>query len=291
MIIILLNSKALIKWNPKNKKRLCDLGYMFTKMGDAVWVEIQDLSPYSNALVSVKCDYCGAEFTKEWCHYRLNRLSAVDLDACKNCRERKAAEAIALKYGSYKNLHEATNEKRRMTNTLKYGTDNPFGAESIKRKIVGTNMKKYGVAYNQQNKAVRDKTIKTCMRKYGVQHYVELLKGKYRKENSPVWKGGIEYSRAERATLEYNDWRRAVFMRDMYTCQKCGARTESGRSVELNAHHIYNWKDHPDKRYNPENGITLCSVCHTQFHSIFGKSFNTPEQLLEFLNYSDEKIC
>ena len=53
------------------------------------------------------------------------------------------------------------------------------------------------------------------------------------------------------------DWRMAVFQRDNFTCQHCGAR--GGR---LNAHHIKPFKAHPELRHDLANGQTLCVPCH-----------------------------
>jgi 5-methylcytosine-specific restriction endonuclease McrA len=44
-----------------------------------------------------------------------------------------------------------------------------------------------------------------------------------RGEKCPLWKGGVtEKNAVIRTSLEYKNWRRAVFERDDYTCQKCG---------------------------------------------------------------------
>lgn len=56
-------------------------------------------------------------------------------------------------------------------------------------------------------------------------------------------------------------WRRAVFERDQYTCQQCGAK-----GVKLNAHHITPWCLDSRKRFDPNNGITLCIKCHRAEH-------------------------
>jgi len=39
----------------------------------------------------------------------------------------------------------------------------------------------------------------------------------------------------------------------------------------------------PHKRYDIENGITLCEECHMSFHIEFGKKDNNPEQINIFL--------
>lgn len=65
----------------------------------------------------------------------------------------------------------------------------------------------------------------------------------------------------DRDTIQYKEWRRKVFERDDYTCQKCGKR-----GTKLNAHHIVHWAYDKDKRYDVSNGITLCETCHKLVH-------------------------
>jgi hypothetical protein len=75
----------------------------------------------------------------------------------------------------------------------------------------------------------------------------------------------------------YTTWVRDVYKKDSYTCQCCGYR-----KGELNAHHLYNYTDHPELRTDVNNGVTLCVPCHTKFHNRYGKRNNTPEQFYEF---------
>jgi len=92
------------------------------------------------------------------------------------------------------------------------------------------------------------------------------------------WKGGITpINKIIRNSLEMKLWRKAVFIRDNFTCQKCGV---SGG--KLNAHHINNFSDFPELRFDINNGITLCKHCHKEFHHKYGKKNNTKEQLEEF---------
>lgn len=86
----------------------------------------------------------------------------------------------------------------------------------------------------------------------------------------------------------YKEWIRKVFERDDYTCQCCGKR-----GGNLNAHHLYNFSEYPNLRYDISNGITFCRECHlinfpNSFHSIYGERNNTPEQVIEFIqNYKE----
>ena len=56
-------------------------------------------------------------------------------------------------------------------------------------------------------------------------------------------------------------WRKAVFERDSYKCQKCGKI-----GGKLNAHHIKPFSLYPDLRFDIDNGITLCKECHIELH-------------------------
>ena len=81
----------------------------------------------------------------------------------------------------------------------------------------------------------------------------------------------------------YKEWKNKVFKRDNYTCQCCGKR-----GGNLNAHHLYNFAEYKDLRYEVDNGITFCERCHlinypNSFHSIYGEKNNTPEQVYEFI--------
>ena len=77
-------------------------------------------------------------------------------------------------------------------------------------------------------------------------------------------------------------WREKVFQRDDFTCQVC--RKRGGK---LNAHHLDGWNWCKDKRYTPDNGITLCFECHSRFHKKYGKGHNTRNQFEEWINQKE----
>lgn len=77
------------------------------------------------------------------------------------------------------------------------------------------------------------------------------------------WRGGITPLNEQiRHSTEYRQWRIAVFERDDYTCQDCGARNGNGHRATLNADHIKPFSLFPELRLSLENGRTLCVPCH-----------------------------
>jgi len=91
-------------------------------------------------------------------------------------------------------------------------------------------------------------------------------------ENNWNWKGGKDRNNRKwlMSLFPYRKWRRGVFERDNYCCRICGDRNGEGRTIELVVHHIDYWEECPDKRYDIDNGLTVCKGCHIIGHQIFG---------------------
>lgn len=100
-------------------------------------------------------------------------------------------------------------------------------------------------------------------------------------ENSPQYDPTIDEEVRERRRYGKNSyrWRNSVYERDGYTCQCCG----DASGGNLNAHHLnsYDWSE--KDRSSTENGITLCEICHKEFHSLYGYGKNTRKQFEEFI--------
>ena len=96
------------------------------------------------------------------------------------------------------------------------------------------------------------------------------------------WKGGKmkDYPKLFqiRLSIDYSLWRQSVFSRDNWKCQKYGIV-----GGVLHAHHIKNFRQFPELRFAIDNGITLSTKAHREFHKIYGKEDNTIEQMEEFL--------
>lgn len=89
----------------------------------------------------------------------------------------------------------------------------------------------------------------------------QKLRGLKSKEKHPQWIADrSQLVKDEKKHLDgrYREWSRSVKNRDSWRCKisnsDCNGRLES--------HHILNWKDYPELRYDINNGITLCHAHH-----------------------------
>lgn len=84
--------------------------------------------------------------------------------------------------------------------------------------------------------------------------------GAFLGEANPNWRGGqVHPDKRLRASYASKAWSEAVRNRDRQ-CVECGA------GGKLHAHHVKPWRDHPDLRFDLNNGITLCPPCHQKVH-------------------------
>lgn len=123
----------------------------------------------------------------------------------------------------------------------------PWSKENLKGKRMSpkTEFKKNSISYNKG--------------KFGIEH--------------PAWKGGrTKLTESIRKSDKYKLWRKAVYKKANYTCQNCHKR-----NTMFEAHHIKEFiklivennirtvKQAMvcDSLWNLDNGILLCSKCHS----------------------------
>ena len=81
-----------------------------------------------------------------------------------------------------------------------------------------------------------------------------IIKNKLDKTNTSYW------NFEDRRSAKYNSWIQNVLIRDYIICQKCG------NTRDLVVHHIKPFATNKEKRFDTNNGITLCQTCHKEVH-------------------------
>ena len=118
----------------------------------------------------------------------------------------------------------------------------------------GLNMQKVAEKFD-----ISDMAVLKIIKKLGISR-----KGGLAKEKHWNWKGGITPKNTfERNLPEYKEWRMKVYWRDRWACQQCGKVGQ-----QLHAHHILSWTQYPTRRFDINNGITLCRDCHMKLHGL-----------------------
>jgi len=128
----------------------------------------------------------------------------------------------------------------------------------------------YGVSVGPIHRILKENGIKTK----------PLGKSRnYFGENSPNYRHEItDKEREQRRDMNAQAvWREEVYKLDGHRCVKCE------RNGKLNAHHIFSHAYYPEKRWDVNNGATLCVYCHREFHSRYGIKRFTDADFREFI--------
>ncbi len=131
-----------------------------------------------NNIISYKCS-CDKECNKNF-YTAINETGGFK---CPDCVHIKRYGKI--KKQKIKLTKEESENKRKATNLVKYGTEYGFQSTIVKQKIKETCLKKYGVEYSLQSNEVKNKGKETCLKKYGTEFssQSEIIKQKAKTTN------------------------------------------------------------------------------------------------------------
>lgn len=116
--------------------------------------------------------------------------------------------------------------------------DNPMRRDDVRRKSSASHA---GKRLSVEQRARMSET-----------HKQRVLDGK----SNVYIDGRYAETKKRRMSFDYKLWRDQVFMRDAWTCCRCGANDY------LEAHHTKPWSEFPELRFDVANGVTLCLPCH-----------------------------
>lgn len=179
-----------------------------------------------------------------------------------------------------------------------------LNAERLLKQVIDLTGKRFGrLRVIQRDKYIRPKTVKwICQCDCGkvksilgssLKQKQTISCGCYRNEQIIKVVGGNKNwnynptltaeERTFRRILQHAEekiWRSFVFKRDSFCCQLC----HNSSKYNLRAHHLDAWHWAKDKRFELNNGITLCVDCHNLFHKTYKNHNNTRLQFEEFAN-------
>ena len=88
-----------------------------------------------------------------------------------------------------------------------------------------------------------------------------------------------------RKSGENRAWKASVKEHFGSHCFLCGS-TEN-----IHVHHVESFREHPELRYNVQNGVCLCKKCHFNYHILFLGGVHVPATKESFTRYMEWYLC
>ena len=147
-----------------------------------------------------------------------------------------------------------TDEDKKKISERTKGNQNCLGRKLSQESIEKIRQSNLGKKHNISEESLKKMQIKN----YDV--WNKGMVGYMSGEQNPAWiKDRTLLKKSDRqAGSAYTLWRKEVYKRDNYTCKI----SNEDCSNKIEAHHILTWKNHPELRYEVNNGITLCTKHH-----------------------------
>lgn len=257
---VLVDLAVPVKWSPRAKRHFVQRGYEFTRMGNAFMASVQDLPPGSKIRVKVKCPYCKKERTVMW-----QAVANKESTACQRCASHEA---------SFKDLTGKIFGRLAVIQVSdKRGNDGQFYFDCIcecgNEKAVSSQSLLSGGA----------RSCGCLQREVASERMASLTGSKnYKWDSTRTDEDRDSFHRS----TGHRKWREAVLERDGNECVRCDS------AEDLHAHHIYPYSEYPEMREDVDNGVTLCKICHDEFHLEYGQVGVADEELAAFLTKPTE---
>ncbi len=181
-------------------------------------------------------------------------------------------------------LYLRTEEIRKKASIAKKGKKRPPFSKEWRKKLskAGQNRKQSEVTKRKISESHKGKKNPFFGKHHTEEHKRKISK-KIQGKNHYNWQGGITPVRdAIRKSFKYQEWKQKVFIRDKFTCQKCG----DNKGGNLEAHHkkpfvklleevkeylplfgLYEGAIIYSPLWDVKNGITYCEKCHSKIRS------------------------
>jgi len=288
-VAIILDEFVKIKWGTRNKKYYEQRGYEYTGIGTSFMCMVPDLTHGSSAMVRSRCPVCGRESKKPF-----HLISRQGHTLCQGCATTN--DLTGIKFGrllvtdrNWENDRVYWNCLCECGNTCVVRTDGLTDGQC-------TSCGCYAIEVRRDNLTGKNNPSWTggeidfwcgwCGRKYknkrskkGKSRFCSVrCWGKWKSknlsgENSPRWDSSISEEEREKRRLDTQvaKWAKRILKKDNWTCQYC---LKYGGDLE--AHHLFNYRDYPDVRTDINNGHALCRSCHFDFHINFMGGWGVP---------------
>lgn len=186
-----------VKGHSRNIKYYLSKGYDI-KVGEVIYVKIEDLSKGTTFRITCSCDKCKSETTKEFREYYNYTKGLTENYYCRKCKSVKSEK----------------------TNLIKYGVKNPMQNDKVKDKLKKSLVEKYGVTHYSKTEEYKMKFKETSIKNWGVDNPSknENIINKIKKKNTNRIKSK-SFRKVSKTKKQRNTWKRyAERLPDSYEC-------------------------------------------------------------------------
>ena len=168
-----------------NYKKYVEKGYIEAKRGSTITILVKDLPINSHINILIKCDKCGNEKMYRYEAYNWYTKNQTIPYYCNKCNGDRRKQLFKEKYGVENPFQsEEIKKKIKQIKRERYGDENFHNTEKTQK----TNLEKYGVKTPCKNISIKEKMKKTISLKSNVEK--ELIKEKRKETN--LQKYGVE---------------------------------------------------------------------------------------------------
>lgn len=276
----------------------------FTERLHAIHPEVDPVGGYvgNDTKMNFKCNVCGHEW--EATPHAAKRKES----GCVNCKslnhmqnlfgenpkeflyqryvnEKATIRQLAVEiYGNVKCATSVNGWLKKFNIPLRHGS------EAVKMQWIDNEERRELSRDLAKTHLLSEESVKKAREAQSTPEYREIASERKKGENNPMygvirednvlWNPDItdEQRVAQRKTYLDARFKKGVKARDGNKCTICG---ESKGTIV--AHHLMSYIEHPEFRYDIDNGVTLCEKCHVSFHQKYGWKKTTKEDFEEYL--------
>ena len=206
----------------------------------------------------------------------INLTLGYNTYCCQKCAsndlkvKNKRKQSNWVRYGVENPLQlDSIKEKVKQTNLEKYGVENPLQLDSIKEKVKQTNLEKYG-GTGFASKELNAKAEKTNLERYGVENISQSAMIKDRIKQTNLERYGVEhYSNSEKAKQTNLERYGVEYVSQSDTIKEKAKQTK--RRFQINTH--------PDLLGYVEDGSWICKCPDPKCNKCTEKCYITKSQI------------
>ena len=167
---MILSKSVKLKINNRQVKYYKNLGYEKIKGGKEIKIKVVDLTQNSNVMIEISCDKCGKKTIQQYNNYNKTTKNQTQNYYCTKCVKSEKTKFTNLEKYGVENVFQSEEIKKKRKDTMieRYDNEHALNVFEFKEKLKQTNNERFGCDYASQNEKIKQKIEETFLHNYGV---------------------------------------------------------------------------------------------------------------------------